>query len=160
MALDIPSNSPFNYGDYFDPEKLNERFKTMFGDDFGDIDFETYYGDFDTELADVQARGQALQDWTAEFQCILNSGDGNAAVDHIIEGYKNGTITKEQAIQFASQVQQIANQNGGGKINGGQRQKLQDALGIDFDPIAPGKTRFEVGWDNFWGGVGDFFMSL
>lgn len=160
MAFEIPSNSPYNYGDYFDPDKLTERFKNMFGDEFGDIDFATYDETSEAEFRDEIERAQNFDDWAAEYQSIICRGDGNAAVDHIIQGYKDGTLTKDQAIFFASQVQQQANQNGGGRINGGKRDALQEALGIDYDPIAKGKTRGQMFFEGLGNSILSFFSSL
>lgn len=91
--------------------------------------------------------------WATEYQSIISKGDGNAAVAHIIKGLEEGKISKEEAIERAKQVQQDANANGGGKINGAMRDALKDALGTDVDHIAKGKTRAQIGFEKFLKGV-------
>lgn len=125
---------------------------------FGDI-FDSY----ETLLGDIEEWGQEqieISEWQEDYMAASADGDGNKMVQLIIDGYKKGYITKEQAIEMAENVQQEANANGGGRINGEMRGKLKEALGIDYDPIAKGKTRAQVGFENFIGGIGDFFSSI
>lgn len=112
----------------------------------GDLTMLSVFGNQDT-------RAQ----WEQEYQSILAKGDGNAAVDHIIKGLKDGTISKEEAIGLAKQVQEEANANGGGRINGEKRDALKEALGTDVDHISKGKTRAQIGWEKFLDGLLKFF---
>lgn len=110
------------------------------------------------ELNPPGAGSDKLQKWQLEYEAILKRGDGNAAVDHIIKGLKEGTITKEQAAELAKTVQEGANAGGGGRINGQKRDALKEALGLEEDLISKGKTRGQMGWDKFVGVLKSIFF--
>ncbi len=116
--------------------------------------------DVETQFGEIDAKSQKFTEWYQKYQSDLARGDGNAAVDDIVQAYKDGIITKDQALMLAGEVQQQANANGGGRINDGERSKLKEALGIDYDPIAPGKTRGQMFFEGLFGGIADFFSSL
>ncbi|MEC4720970.1 hypothetical protein RY831_17525 [Noviherbaspirillum sp. CPCC 100848] len=110
-------------------------------------------GNFDPGVFSMLAKIGAGSAWEKDYNDLISKGDGNAAVAHIIKGLKEGKISKEDAIEFAKQVQQGANANGGGKINGGMRDALKEALGTDIDHIAKGKTRATIGFEKFLKGL-------
>lgn len=114
-------------------------------------------GNFDPSAFSTFGINGGGSEWQNDLQSILSKGDGNAAVAHIIKGLKEGKISKEEAIQYAKQVQQEANANGGGKINGGMRDALKDALGTDVDHIAKGKTRALIGFEKVLKGILSIF---
>jgi len=87
------------------------------------------------------------------FKKDAAKGDGNAMVDDIVAGVKSGALTKEQAASIGGEIQDVANQNGGGKINGTERDKLKEALGRDDDVITAGKHKWQVQAENFFKGL-------
>lgn len=114
-------------------------------------------GSSDPENSSAFVDNSGSSEWAAEYLSLLSKGDGNAAVAHIIQGLKEGKLSKEEAIELAKQVQQEANANGGGKINGEIRDALKDALGTDVDHIAKGKTRPQMGFEKFLKGILSIF---
>lgn len=99
--------------------------------------------DFANAVTDLHGKDQEAFD---QFQKDANDGNGNAMVNDIIADYKNGDLTKDQANSLALDVQQVANVNGGGKINKKERHKLQDALGNNGDVITSGHTKAADWW--------------
>lgn len=67
------------------------------------------------------------------------SGDGNALAEDELQAYKEGDITKDQAIDEIKGAQSLANQNGGGKINGHVKNDAKELLGGSY--IKGGQTR-------------------
>ncbi len=98
------------------------------------------------------------QDDFAVFQKHANDGNGNAMVNDIVNDYKKGDISKSDANALAVEVQQVANVNGGGKINKKERTKLETDLGNSDDVITNGHTRGADWWkehgSQFLGAVG------
>ncbi|PLZ03459.1 hypothetical protein CY652_06550 [Burkholderia sp. WAC0059] len=66
-------------------------------------------------------------------------GNGNGLVQDELQAYKEGDITKQQCIDEVSGAQSLANNNGGGKINGTVRKDAEQALGGSY--IKGGQTR-------------------
>jgi hypothetical protein len=66
-------------------------------------------------------------------------GDGNSLVEDELQAYKNGDISQQQSIDEVSGAQSLANNNGGGKINGHVKSDAQAALGGSY--INGGQTR-------------------
>jgi hypothetical protein len=98
---------------------------------------------------------QALKDFNHNdeagylaFQNALRKGDGNAAAHQLTEEVKAGKLSKGDAAALGFNLQQTANQHGGGKINHKEAKALEDALG-DNNVLAPGKTRAEVAYDKW-----------
>jgi hypothetical protein len=116
-------------------------------------------GDNTAAQPDPAAQAEAGKaEFLAKFDEMAQRGDGNAMAYALADAVKRGILTKEEAKEMGSQIQQIANQNGGGKINGDARAALKEALGEDV--IAHGKTRGEMKFINFFKGLGDFLRSL
>ncbi|WP_323123307.1 hypothetical protein [Burkholderia alba] len=67
------------------------------------------------------------------------SGNGNELVKDELQAYKEGAFTKQQAVAAVSGAQKLANDNGGGKINGAIRNEAKEALGGSY--IKGGQTR-------------------
>lgn len=67
------------------------------------------------------------------------SGDGNSLVEDELQAYKEGAISKDQAIQEVSGAQKLANDHGGGKINGHVKNDAKSLLGGSY--IKGGQTR-------------------
>lgn len=67
------------------------------------------------------------------------SGDGNSLAEDELQAYKEGAITKDQAIQEVSGAQKLANDHGGGKINGHVKDDAKSLLGGSY--IKGGQTR-------------------
>lgn len=57
------------------------------------------------------------------------SGNGNSLVEDELQAYKNGDLTKSQAIAAISGAQSLANNNGGGRINKKERVEAKEVLG-------------------------------
>ncbi len=72
------------------------------------------------------------------------SGNGNELVKDVLQAYKEGAITKDQAIAEVSGAQRLANEHGGGKINNQVKAEAQDVLGGSY--IKGGDTR---AWHQF-----------
>ncbi|MDR3096687.1 MAG: hypothetical protein LBV73_06390 [Paraburkholderia sp.] len=73
------------------------------------------------------------------FMNALKSGDGNKAT-HILAGaVRSGKLDQADAAAIGGDLQQTANENGGGKINGMARADLASVLGQDV--LAKGETR-------------------
>ena len=109
---------------------------------FGDS-YKSLYPALEGDLAYIQEledkekeKDKKFNEWNSKFEEHLSKGDGNAAVDDIAQAYKEGLLTKEEAIEAANGLQQVITEEGGGKISDGQRKKLQEALGLDYDPIS------------------------
>ncbi|MEN3293737.1 MAG: hypothetical protein V7642_2990 [Burkholderiales bacterium] len=145
----------------FDPGQYDDSFFRDLGieNPFNEVTdiYDSWTADFgafieDTEvpdMEDVPKTSEKFGKWSETYQEHISKGNGNAAVDDIIKGYKDGTITKEEAITLAKTVQEEANQNGGGKINNEKRNELKKALGVDTDYISKGKTRGQLAWEEF-----------
>lgn len=69
------------------------------------------------------------------------SGSGNELVKDELQAYKEGAISKDQVIKEAQGVQDLANQNGGGRINKDVRNQAEQVLGGNY--IGKGQTRGE-----------------
>ncbi|MGH8778851.1 hypothetical protein [Paraburkholderia sp.] len=67
------------------------------------------------------------------------SGDGNSLAEDELQAYKEGAISKDQAIQEVSGAQKLANDHGGGKINGHVKDDAKSLLGGSY--INGGQTR-------------------
>ncbi|WP_321926281.1 hypothetical protein [Burkholderia sp. BCC1998] len=72
------------------------------------------------------------------------SGNGNELVKDVLQAYKEGAITKDQAIAEVSGAQRLANEHGGGKINKQVKAEAQEVLGGSY--IKGGDTR---AWHQF-----------
>ncbi|GAN54973.1 hypothetical protein [Tanticharoenia sakaeratensis] len=68
-----------------------------------------------------------------------HSGNGNQLVEDELQAYKEGDLTKEQAVDAVSGAQSLANDNGGGKINKHVKSDAEAALGGSY--IKGGQTR-------------------
>jgi polyhydroxyalkanoate synthesis regulator phasin len=107
---------------------------------------------------EVQCSGGGKGSIAPELQALMqkagitNKGDGNKMCHLVADAVKNGRMTKEEGKQLGRQIQQIANANGGGKINGKASKELESALGEKV--LAPGNTRFETKVKGFLGAVG------
>ncbi|AJK49469.1 hypothetical protein BGL_2c14020 [Burkholderia plantarii] len=94
--------------------------------------------DLENAMAQTQAKDPTLY---AKTMKDAQSGNGNGLVEDELQAYKEGAITKQQATEEVSGAQSLANQNGGGRINGKVRGEAQDALGKNV--IGKGQTRIE-----------------
>lgn len=94
--------------------------------------------DLENAMAQTQAQDPTLY---AKTMKDAQSGNGNGLVEDELQAYKEGAITKQQATEEVSGAQSLANQNGGGRINGKVRGEAQDALGKNV--IGKGQTRVE-----------------
>ncbi|MBI0329645.1 hypothetical protein [Burkholderia plantarii] len=94
--------------------------------------------DLENAMAQTQAQDPTLY---AKTMKDAQSGNGNGLVEDELQAYKEGAITKQQATEEVSGAQSLANQNGGGRINGKVRGEAQDALGKNV--IGKGQTRIE-----------------
>ncbi|MBO1360429.1 hypothetical protein J2D73_11585 [Acetobacter sacchari] len=83
----------------------------------------------------------------AEIMTDGQSGNGNKLVEDELKAYKERVLTKDQAIAAVSGAQSLANQNGGGKVNGHVRDDAEDALGGTY--IKGGQTRATHGFLKF-----------
>jgi hypothetical protein len=79
---------------------------------------------------------QAMGQWNSKdtagfdaFNAALQKGDGNTACHDLADAVKSGKLTQAQGAAIGSQLQQTANQNGGGKISNEAGDALKDALG-------------------------------
>jgi hypothetical protein len=161
-SFEIPKISVPDYDFGSDFSGLGDLGLDGMFDDVTDI-FDDWSAEFEEWSSEVMEWGEQMMaygEWFEGYQAVLSKGDGNAAVQKIIDGYNAGILTKEEAIQLAKQVQQQANANGGGRINGEMRDKLKDALGVDHDYIAKGKTRGQMFFENLGQGILDFFGGL
>jgi hypothetical protein len=116
-----------------------------------------------SDKSDLSEIGEGMEkrtEWSGKYQKHLQDGDGNAAVDDIVKGYKDGILTKDQAIELANGVQEEANKHGGGRINDTKRDELKTALGLDYDPISKGKTRGQLFFDGLFSGIGSVFKKV
>jgi len=109
----------------------------------------------------------------AKLEADLKKGDGNAVMDDLSKAVADHKMTKQQAADIGSQVQQyvngdqkndIANLLGktdhtGGKIDKKHKQELTDALD-GTEVVHGGKTRSAVHAANFFKGIGKFFQGL
>jgi hypothetical protein len=95
----------------------------------------------------------------AKFQKDLTKGDGNAMCHDVAQAVREGKLTKQEAADIGSGIQQAANANGGGKINKDARNDLSDALDGQ-NVLAKGNTRIGQKFVNFFKGVGNFFQGL
>jgi hypothetical protein len=103
---------------------------------------------FVSDIRDEQAKWENKSKWYQDYKDDLSRGDGNAAVEDIIKGVKDGSITKEEATELAKTVQQEANANGGGKIKGSLKDELAGLLGENY--VANGKTRGQLFFENLF----------
>ncbi|MBS1066559.1 hypothetical protein JK164_11495 [Gluconobacter kondonii] len=67
------------------------------------------------------------------------SGNGNSLVEDELQAYKEGDLTKNQAIAAISGAQSLANNNGGGRISKKERAEAKEVLGGSY--IKGGQTR-------------------
>lgn len=92
-----------------------------------------------TQAADPTLFAKTLKDG--------QTGDGNALVQDELQAYKNGDITKQQAIDEVGGAQSLANAHGGGKIN--KNVIAQETAALGTNVIHGGKTRGEEGLTKF-----------
>ncbi|MBN3754461.1 hypothetical protein G3N95_16040 [Paraburkholderia sp. Tr-20389] len=92
--------------------------------------------DLENAMSSTQAKDPTL---FAKTMKDAQSGDGNALVEDELQAYKEGAITRQQAIEEVSGAQKMANDHGGGKINGHVKSDAQDLLGGSY--IKGGQTR-------------------
>lgn len=92
--------------------------------------------DLENAMSATQAKDPTL---FAKTMKDAQSGDGNALVEDELQAYKEGAITKQQAIEEVSGAQKLANDHGGGKINGHVKSDAQALLGGSY--IKGGQTR-------------------
>ncbi|MDQ7982529.1 hypothetical protein QYH69_35580 [Paraburkholderia sp. SARCC-3016] len=92
--------------------------------------------DLENAMSQTEQKDPTLYDKTMKDG---KDGDGNSLVEDELQAYKEGDISKQQAIEEVSGAQSLANQNGGGKINQKEKDKAQSALGEDV--IKGGKSR-------------------
>ncbi|NIF54094.1 hypothetical protein [Burkholderia sp. Ax-1724] len=84
------------------------------------------------------------------FESALSHGDGNTATHVLANSISSGKISTGTGSALGSQLQQTANQHGGGKINSDARNALKNALGGD-DVLTPGKTRGTIAFEHLTG---------
>ncbi|MEK6293104.1 MAG: hypothetical protein V4793_17300 [Paraburkholderia tropica] len=87
-------------------------------------------------------------DFTA-YMSALQSGDGNKATHILADAVRSGKLDQSDAAAIGSDLQQTANENGGGKINGSARDDLANALGQDV--LAKGETRDQYAMQQMMG---------
>jgi hypothetical protein len=92
--------------------------------------------DLENAMSSTQAKDPTL---FAKTMKDAQSGDGNALVEDELQAYKEGAITKQQAVAEVSGAQKLANDHGGGKINGHVKGDAQALLGGSY--IKGGQTR-------------------
>jgi hypothetical protein len=94
----------------------------------------------DSELENAMSQ-TAQSDPTLYAKTIKDakSGNGNSLAEDELQAYKKGEISKQQCIEEVSGAQSLANQNGGGKINGKTKNDAKQALGDSY--IKGGQTR-------------------
>ncbi|MFP3703523.1 hypothetical protein SB783_05925 [Paraburkholderia sp. SIMBA_009] len=83
------------------------------------------------------------------FMSALQSGDGNKATHILADAVRSGKLDQSDAAAIGSDLQQTANENGGGKINGSARDDLANALGQDV--LAKGETRDQYAMQQMMG---------
>ena len=87
-------------------------------------------------MSSTQAKDPTL---FAKTMKDAQSGDGNALVEDELQACKEGAITRQQVIEEVSGAQKMANDHGGGKINGHVKSDAQALLGGSY--IKGGQTR-------------------
>lgn len=83
------------------------------------------------------------------FMSALQSGDGNKATHILADAVRSGKLDQSDAAAIGSDLQQTANENGDGKINGSARDDLANALGQDV--LAKGETRDQYAMQQMMG---------
>lgn len=104
-------------------------------------------------LPGAMASPGKTQKFHEDYEKALKKGDGNAATALLAEAVRNKSISPAEAQAMASQVQEIANANGGGRINKKMRDELKAALGTDVDCISKGKGRAQMFFEALWSGI-------
>ncbi|WP_167234938.1 hypothetical protein, partial [Burkholderia sp. Ap-962] len=104
----------------------------------GNSSVDSTNSELESAMAQTQQKDPTLY---AKTMKDAQSGNGNELVKDELQAYKEGAISKDQAIKEVQGAQGLANQNGGGKINKDVRNQAEQALGGNY--IGKGQTRVE-----------------